>query len=192
VFWRLVPAVALLTVINFAYQGLWAGPWLRDMAGLGDSARAGLLFVYAIGLMCGSLATGQLASRLQRRGFSPMLVPYGCAVALMAVQALLLVAPRETWVLAILWAAFPFFASAGPAGYSAIAQRFEVAVMGRVSTAINALTLAGAFGLQALIGWLLDVWPRTEAGGWNPAGYAWAMGLAIAAQAASLLWAWRR
>lgn len=192
VFWRLVPAVALLTVINFAYQGLWAGPWLRDMAGMADGARAGILFAYALGLMAGALATGQLASWLQRRGHSPMLVPYGCSIALMGVQVLLLVAGHGFWTMALLWAAFPFFASAGPPGYAAIAQRFEVAVMGRVSTAINALTLAGAFGLQALIGWLLDFWPRTAAGGWDPAGYGWAMGLAIAAQVLSLLWAWRR
>ena len=192
VFWRFVPAVALLTVINFAYQGLWAGPWLRDLAGMGEGARAAILFAFALGLMAGSLVTGQLASRLQRRGHSPMLVPYGCSIALMGVQALLLVAPHGFWTMALLWAAFPFFASAGPPGYAAIAQRFENAVIGRVSTAINAVTLAGAFSLQALIGWLLDLWPRTAAGGWDPAGYSWAMGLAIAAQAATLLWAWRR
>jgi MFS family permease len=192
VFWRLTPAVAMLTVINFAYQGLWVGPWLRDTAGMDDGARAGILFAYAVGLMCGSLVTGQLASRIQARGHSPMLVPWGCAVAMIGVQLLLLVAAHDFWTMALLWAALPFFASAGPPGYAAIAQRFEVAVIGRVSTAINALTLTGAFGLQALIGWLLDLWPRTQVGGWDPAGYGWAMGLAIAAQIASLAWAWRR
>jgi hypothetical protein len=52
--------------------------------------------------------------------------------------------------------------------------------MGRVSTAINTLTLVGAFLLQAAIGWVLDLWPRTAAGGWAPRGYSAALILSIA------------
>jgi hypothetical protein len=37
--------------------------------------------------------------------------------------------------------------------------------MGRVATAVNTLTLGGAFVLPATIGWILDLWPRTAAGG---------------------------
>src|SRR5690606_18124352 len=32
-FRRFAPSVALLSSLNFTYQGLWAGPWLRDVAG---------------------------------------------------------------------------------------------------------------------------------------------------------------
>jgi hypothetical protein len=47
--------------------------------------------------------------------------------------------------------------------------------MGRVSTAINTLTLIGAFALQAAIGWILDLWPRAAAGGWDAQGYSAAL-----------------
>ena len=31
-FWRYGPAASMLTILNFTYLGLWAGPWLRDVA----------------------------------------------------------------------------------------------------------------------------------------------------------------
>jgi MFS family permease len=189
VFWRFTPSVILLTIINFAYQSLWAGPWLRDVAGLGGTARASVLFCYALGLMSGAFVTGQLATRLQARGFSPMTVPFACAFGVMAVQLVLLCGPTGHLTVTLLWVALPFFASAGPAGYAAIAQIFPVEQMGRVSTAINTITLAGAFALQTAIGAILDLWPRTASGGWASAGYGWALALSIALQIAALVWA---
>jgi MFS family permease len=189
VFWRFTPSVILLTIINFAYQSLWAGPWLRDVAGLGGTARAGVLFGYALGLMAGAFLTGQLATRLQARGYPPMTVPFACAFGVMAVQVALLCGPTNHIAVTALWVALPFFASAGPAGYAAIAQIFPVEQMGRVSTAINTVTLAGAFALQTVIGLILDLWPRTASGGWASAGYGWALALSIALQVAALIWA---
>jgi hypothetical protein len=43
------------------------------------------------------------------------------------------------------------------------------------------------FLLQNAIGWILDLWPRNATGGWDPAGYAWAFGLTLALQLATLL-----
>jgi hypothetical protein len=44
------------------------------------------------------------------------------------------------------------------------------------------------FLLQNAIGWILDLWPRTGAGGWDPAGYGWAIGVTLLLQAASVGW----
>ena len=33
-FQRLMPLVGVMSALNFTWQGLWAGPWLRDVAGL--------------------------------------------------------------------------------------------------------------------------------------------------------------
>jgi hypothetical protein len=57
---------------------------------------------------------------------------------------------------------------------------FPVEQMGRVSTAINSLTLAGAFLMQSAVGWILDLWPRTAAGGWDPRGYSAALLVSVA------------
>lgn len=189
VFWRFTPAVIVLTILNFSYQGLWAGPWLRDVAGQDGATRATTLFFFALGLMTGAFANGQLGTWLQARGFHPMTMPFVSGVGLIAVQLALFCEPSNRLLVTALWLLFPLFASAGPTGYAAIAQFFPVDQMGRVSTAINTLALAGAFALQTTIGAILDLWPRTISGGWASAGYGWALALTIALQIAALVWA---
>ena len=82
-------------------------------------------------------------------------------------------------------------ASAGPIAYAAIGQRFDTALAGRVATAINASMLCLVFVLQTGVGAVLDLWPRTASGGWDPAGYRAALLGTAALQAMALLWAWR-
>ena len=36
-------------------------------------------------------------------------------------------------------------------------------------------------------GWILDLWPRTASGGWDPDGYSWAMAMTAALQAVAAL-----
>jgi predicted MFS family arabinose efflux permease len=186
IFWRFVPAVAMLSAMNFTWLGLWAGPWLRDVAGLGTEARAGVLFAYAAGLASGSLLVGWAVSRFTRAGVDGMKVVTGTMFGLMAVQALLMLRPAAG--LSVLWAAFAFLAAAGSVGYTVIAQQFPLSVTGRVSTAINAYMLATVFLMQTAIGRVLDFWPRTATGGWAPQGYTAALGLTLALQAAMTAW----
>jgi predicted MFS family arabinose efflux permease len=188
-FLRLVPAVALMTGLTFTYQGLWAGPWLRDVGGMDEEARAAVLFCFALGLMAGSLLNSRLASALQRRGADPMLVPYGGLAAMIAVQLVLaLASPADPLLLTLLWTAFAYVSATGPASFAAVGHHFPPELSGRVATAINATMLVLVFALQWGIGAILDLWPRTAAGGWDPAGYAWALLMTAALQAASALW----
>lgn len=187
-FIRFVPAVALTSALVFTYQGLWAGPWLRDVGDLEDAARASVLFAYTLGMMCGSLLGGQAASALQARGRDPMLVPFAGMAAMAALQAMLMTGPRDLAALHLLWFAFACAGSTGPTAYALLAQRFPPELTGRVSTAMNGTMLTLVFLLQNAIGAILDLWPRTAAGGWDPAGYAWALGLTLLLQAVTVLW----
>ncbi len=182
-FWRFSPAVATLSMINFAYLGLWAGPWLRDVAGMDGPARAGVLFLYTFAMVVGSVLAGSAASRASAAGLPPFLVPIVSLVGLLLLQAGLMLQPSQPSVVLVLWLAIAVFGAAGPAGYIAICQMFPPEQTGRVSTAINTLTLGGAFVVQAAIGWILDLWPRTASDGWDPDGYSWALALTMALQA---------
>ncbi|MDB5413628.1 MAG: transporter [Rubritepida sp.] len=191
-FRRFVPMILMLTSMNFVYQGLWAGPWLRDVAGHEDGARGIILFAYACGAAAGSLLTGQAASFFQARGFSPVLVPCIATGALLCIQSVLIfAAPSGLGALCLVWLCFAMAGSAGPSGYAAVGQRFGPELAGRVATAINGSMLVMVFVLQVTIGAILDLWPRSEAGGWHSAGYGWAMGLTLCIQGAAALWAWR-
>jgi MFS family permease len=191
-FLRFVPAIVILSGLNFVYQGLWAGPWLRDVAGFGDAARAIVLFAYAGGMAAGSLLTGQAASFFQARGHSPMLVPcLGMGLQIIIQSLLIFAAPSGMAALCLIWFAFAVSGSSGPSGYAAVGQRFGAEYAGRVATAINGSMLVLVFVLQYVIGAIIDLWPRTTSGGWDAAGYGWAMGLTLLLQAATILWAWR-
>ncbi|MBK1657298.1 MFS transporter [Paracraurococcus ruber] len=188
VFLRTMPAIALLSGLVFTYQGLWAGPWLRDVGGLGDAARAGVLLCYALGIMAGQLLGGQLASALQRRGVDPMRVPYAGIAAMAALQAVLIAGPQGITTLSLVWFGFACVGSVGPISYAVLAQRFPAELTGRVATALNFSMLVLVFLLQTGIGLILDLWPRTAAGGWDPAGYGWALALTLLLQGLTVAW----
>lgn len=197
-FWRFGPAVAMLSVLNFAYLGLWAGPWLRDVAGYDGPGRAHTLLLYTLGMLIGGLVIGQASSRAQARGYPAILVPALCMAGLLAAQIGLMLQPAGAAAVTVLWVMFAFCAAGGPTGYVAVGQMFPREQMGRVSTAVNTLTLVGAFLLQSVTGWILDLWPRGASGGWDPRGYSAALMLSVVVQlflAARLAgWAtpWRR
>jgi predicted MFS family arabinose efflux permease len=182
-FWRHTPPVAMLSCLNFAYLGLWAGPWLRDVAGSDGPARAATLLLYTFGMLAGVLVAGALTSRAQARGYPPQRVLLACSAGLLTAQIALALGPPAAAVPAV-WVLFAFCAAGATPGYVVVGQMFPREQMGRVTTAANTLTLAAAFVLQAAIGAVLDYWPRTASGGWDPQGYSAALWLSVLVQAA--------
>ncbi len=181
-FWRHAPPVAMLSVLNFTYLGLWAGPWLRDVAGYDGPARAQTLLLYTFGALAGALVTGALTSRAHARGFPTRLIFLACNAGLLAAQIALAFGPSGAAVPAV-WLLFAFSAAGATPGYVVVGQMFPPEQMGRVTTAANTLTLALAFVLQTAIGALLDLWPRTADGGWDPHAYSAALFFSAAVQA---------
>jgi MFS family permease len=181
VFWRYGPAVAMLALMNFTYLGLWAGPWLRDVAGYEGPARANTLLLYTLGQMAGVALIGAATSRMQARGHRTIPVLLWCHGGLLAAQIALALQPGGLLV-PLAWMLFGFCAAGSTPGYVIVGQMFPREQMGRVSTAANTLTLVGAFALQSVIGAVLDLWPRTANGGWDPRGYSAALALSVAIQ----------
>jgi predicted MFS family arabinose efflux permease len=182
VFWRFAPAAALLSSMNFAYLGLWAGPWLRDVAGYDGQTRANTLLVYTLTMMAGALLIGGAMSRAKARGLPAYLVTLACTVGQLAAQTGLALQPSGAAAITLLWMLMALSAAGAAPGYVAVGQLFPPEQTGRVSTAVNTLTLLGGLFLQAAIGWILDLWPRTAAGGWDPNAYSAALGLSIVIQ----------
>ncbi len=189
-FVRFVPCVILLSVLNFTWQGLWLGPWLRDVAGLDGPGRAQVLLIYALGFTAGSFLSGIVQARLVAAGFHPLTMIVGCTLGTIALH--LGFAFDTGLPLWLGWALWPFLASVGPVGYTLVSARFPGSETGRVSTAINGVMLAIVFTEQQGIGLILDLWPRTGDGGWDPRGYSVALLISAALQVAGLLWLFLR
>ncbi len=139
-----------------------------------------MLFLYTFAMVAGSVLAGSAASRATAAGLPSLLVPIVCLTGMVLLQAGLMLQPSRPSVVLGLWLAIAVFGAAGPVGYIVLCQMFPPEQTGRVSTAANTLTLGFAFLVQAAIGWILDLWPRTASDGWDPAGYSWALALTAA------------
>lgn len=185
VFWRIAPVAVASQSAYLSIQGLWSGPWLRDIAGFDRSQAAAMLWGIALAMTLGYFAFGQLAGRLARRGIPVMrLAVYGMLIFNL-VQLLLVLLPEFARPL---WLAFGFFGTAGILSYAVLTQSFEPALSGRCTTSLNLLVFVGAFGAQWLIGAIIGFWPVSTAGQYAPVGYASAFAVLIALQLLATLW----
>ncbi len=187
-FWRLAPLGALALGAHLAIQGLWAGLWLKDVAGYNQTLIAHYLFWAAAGMIAGFLSLGTLTYRLNRLEVPPMAVAVVSMVIFIGIQAAL--AAGYTGTPLLLWIAFGFFGTASTLSYAILSQAFPPGLAGRVNTAFNLLVFIAAFVMQWGLGAVIGLWPRTAAGGYAPAGYSAGFGLAVALQVAALGWFW--
>ena len=144
------------------------------------------LFVLTMGLAVGSVFLGAFAAALERAGL-PLLASLGIAVAgFMAFQGAIAFAldPGALWP----WIGFGLLSNAATLSFAYLPRAFPRAYAGRATTSMNMLTFGGTFAAQYLIGWVIDLWPATAAGGYEPEAYTWAFGAALAFQALGLLW----
>lgn len=185
-FRRLAPWAVTAQAAYLSLPGLWAGPWLRDVAGLPRLALANTLLAVAMAMTCGYLFFGTLADRLQRRQVAPLTVATGGMLMFMVAQLLLVFAVPLPAML--LWLLFGFCGSACILPYAVLSQTFPRQLTGRANTALNLLVFLGAFGAQWAVGAVIGCWPPTSDGGYHPVGYRTAFGLLLGLQIVAAGW----
>lgn len=184
-FWRLAPLTMLTQGTFLAIQSLWAGPWLRDVAGLGRADVANHLLFTALGMVAGYFILGNLAYRLHRHGIRPIvLAQSGMFIAMLVLAAL---AMGYTGATHFLWFLFGFFGTAGTLTYSILSQTFPIELAGRVNTALNLLVFVCAFIAQWAIGAVINLWPVVN-GSYSLQGYRASFGLFLALQVVAFAW----
>ena len=187
-FWRIAPWTTLSQATFLSIHGLWAGPWLRDVAGLDRPAVARALLLVAAAMLVGYIVLGTLAEHLSRRGIAPMTIA-AVGMGLFMVMLLLLVLQCRQGVHAI-FLLFGFFGTSGILPYAVLSQSFPGHLSGRVNTALNLLVFVAAFSAQWGIGAIINLWPATPAGGYAAAGYQTAFGVMLGLQLLTLAWFW--
>jgi MFS family permease len=186
VFWRVAPFVALTAGCHIGIQTLWAGPWLRDVAGLDRAGVAAVLGLQAIGFLVGTLMSGYVADWLVRRGVSLLVTMTGFIIAFMSIQLAILFEPVA--LNAPVWFIFGMFGQAGILAYPWLAQYFGADLAGRSNGCLNTLVFGVAFISQYAIGAIIDPWPLKADGGYENAAYQVSFGVFLALQALSLVW----
>jgi MFS family permease len=186
-FWRVAPLAMLSQSAFISVQSLWAGPWLRDVAGLERADAAQLLLMVALAMTTGFLVIGAIAERLARIGITPATVSAGGMFLFMLAQAGLIIVPPAEWV-AVNWLLFGFFGTSGIVQYASLSQHFERSLAGRVNTSINLLVFLSAFCLQWSCGEIIALWGQDGAGNYATASYQAAFAMLLALQTIALCW----
>jgi predicted MFS family arabinose efflux permease len=187
-FWRMAPWATFSQASYLAVHGLWAGPWLRDVAGLDRGPVAGILLLVAAAMVAGYVFLGVLAERLSRMGIAPIQVATG-GMGLFMVM-LLLVTLQVPLAPAWLWPLFGFFGTSGILVYAVLSQSFASHLSGRANTALNLLVFVAAFGFQWGIGAVVNQWPVSATGGYAPEAYRAAFGVLLLLQLTAIGWYW--
>jgi sugar phosphate permease len=185
VFWRIGLVTMTVQATFLATQGLWAAPWLRDVAGLDRAAVAGVLFAMAVATTAGFAASGFAADRLARRGIAPLALYKAGAVASTLLTGVFAAGAAAGAVPA--WCLFAFVGPISTLSYTLLTHRYEPALTGRANTAVNLLAFLGAFAAQWGIGAIVSLWALEEGGRYPAAAYRAAFGLFAGLQAAALV-----
>ena len=183
-FLALAPLLAMTAGTHIAIQTLWAGPWLRDVAGLDRTGVANTLFMMAAAFFVGILGTGAIADWFGRRKVDVLKVMLAFIVMFMIAQNVIIFAPVTVAVWS--WLLFGCLGQVAILAYPWLSSHFGGALSGRANTAMNLVIFASAFAIQFAIGALIDLYPRTATGGYPPEAYRMAFGVFLAAQIATL------
>lgn len=186
-FWRLALYSVVAHASCLAVQGLWIGPWLRDVGGLSRAEMADVLFAATAAMIAGSVFFGWISDKLRRQGYGPMLVCGGGLWVFVAVQALMVFVPGiDGTMAAVLAVAFSFFGMSASMNFAIVAQSVPQHLTGRASTAFNLLVCLLAFLLQWWLGGLLKMWAPVD-GHYPVQAYQYALGALLLLQIPGLL-----
>ncbi len=184
--WSMAPLLLFTQAANLAISGLWAGLWLRDIAGFDRATAAVYVSLMNLGLTAGFVLNAVLSEVAARRRLSLERLTVALVLVFFAVQAVIVfrVDPKAAWP----WIAFGVFANAVIFCYPILTGRLPLAYSGRANTSANFVSFSGAFLGQYLIGWVIDLFPRQPGQGYAAASYDWAFGGLLALEILGLLW----
>ena len=185
-FWAVAPITCFSNAIGLSVQGLWAGPWLVDVARMAPKEIGGYLLLISAGMLVANVALGKLMTTLILRGVSgSWFASLVCLGALLGQLPFLL-----SWTAhpALVMIGFGLTHVAGNLVFAALFPLFPAAVRGRLSTTLNFLMFGLGFLLQWGIGLVVNQFPAAEAGRYAAQGYETAFAIMAAVQAAIIVW----
>jgi len=184
-FWRVAPLSALGIATSWSLQGLWAAPWLRDVAGFDRADVVQHLSVMAFAVCAGALLLGMAAQRLRRRGIKTEQVLASVLGLSMAAQTgLVLGWPLPSY---LLWAVIAAAGAATVLSFAILADYYPKEISGRANAALNILHVGGAFVLQAATGLIIAQSPRAD-GTYPAEAHQTAMAAVLGLQVAAFAW----
>ncbi|CAA7625138.1 Major facilitator superfamily permease [Candidatus Terasakiella magnetica] len=184
-FLRVAPATMASLGSFMAIQGLWAGPWLRDVVGLSVAETSHALTIMAGAMGIGYLSAGALAERLERMGVPPITL----GLVGMALHTVTLGAMAAGWSAApsLLAALYGFTGASSSVNYAVLTRRFPMRLAGRVNTSLNLSIFITAFAAQWGLGALIGVWDKVD-GHWPSVAWSSVLAIPLVLNILALMW----
>ena len=185
-FLRTAPVTTLSQASFLSIQGLWVGPWLRDVGKMEHMEAAMLLSAIALSMMFGFIFLGYLAERLSRTGVDVLSTAVCGMMIFMVIQGIIIAG--QSSMVSLIWLLFGFFGTSGIIAYSGLSHQFPRELSGRVTTGINLLVFLAAFACQWAIGVIINLWETGLANSYAPVGYQAGFGVMLVLQLLGLAW----
>jgi MFS family permease len=183
-FWWIAPLGGFAAGTFMAIQGLWAVPWMMEVAGYARATAANYLLAMNAVMMLAYVAIGIFGTRFAHHGIHARhLFGGGFALSLAALLLIALRAPGEL----LWWLLFGFGAAGNVLGFTALNEGFAHGLAGRTNTSLNLAIFVGSFLVQWGIGVIVDAM-RAGYGLDTAAALRIAFLVVFAANGASFLW----
>jgi MFS family permease len=184
-FWRMAPLSAIGIGASWSLQGLWAAPWLRDVAGLDRAGVVEHLSLMAFTVCSSALLLGMLAKWLRRRGIKTEWVLAGILGLSTTAQLALLVGwPLPSY---LLWSLIAAAGAATVLSFAILTEYFPREMSGRANAALNLLHVGGAFVLQSATGFVVAQWPQAN-GSYPAEAHQTALAVPLVLQFVAFVW----
>ena len=167
-----------------AYQGLWAGPYFKDILGWDKATYAGLLTFIGIGLILGCPVSGYIADKVLKSRKKTLII--GTIMYTLLWFAVWYFNGMDNPLFyKILYLLFGFFAGFFVVCYGQVKSLFPISIAGTSTSILNFFPFFGGAVLQQVCGLVIASYGLNALGGYTSAGYqmAWlllAVGMVIA------------
>ncbi len=179
-FWRIAPLAGVSGGTGLAIQGLWAGEWLRDVAGLNQDETTNMLLLLNLSLLVGMILTGFFPNFLRRFKLSQIDIYLYITIVLLIGHSILTfeIMPKSS----IPWILIGISANSAILAYSWLNSQFPLSDAGKTSTALNLSLFVCGFILQYAIGWIINFWERNSDNTYPAEAYSIAFGILLILQ----------
>jgi MFS family permease len=185
-FWRFAPMYMAAVGSTMAFQSLWAGPWLHDVAQLDPEHVATGLLAMSILQIASYFGVGLLATELNRRQVPLVrVVITGAALSVLSQTPLMWPSGAGYW---IVLAGLGLLSNMTTLCYPILSRHFPPALTGRATTALNMFFFVGAFAMQYMIGLVIDLVPTSTPGHYPVIAYQLAFAMMFTVQVSAWLW----
>ncbi|NLX47908.1 MAG: MFS transporter, partial [Euryarchaeota archaeon] len=154
-FWPLAIWFFFMYGSIMVYQGLWGGPFFRDVLGWDKATYAASLTIIGVGMIFGCPLAGILSDKVLRSRKMVLVVGTIAYTAVWAALYFLAGSCESTEVYMLIHFLFGFFGGFFVVCYAMIKEHFPISIAGTSTAALNIFPFAGGAILQLITGYMV-------------------------------------